>query len=205
MKELFRQTPSYQSIVSSLGSKHIKPWIRGLHGSSVAFLLCSLAEDFTNQSFIAIFPSQIEAEKLAQDLSNDIEVSVFPEYQNFLYQGISPPKKHIADRMECFKNLMNGKPTFISTSIKALLQKVPPNPVINSYLRTVKIGQEIDLSEITTYLVNSGYSKVELVEAKGDFARRGNILDIYPLSICNCILGYRKNYKLFSHSKWRLT
>ena len=182
MKELFRQTQPYQSIVSSLGSQRIKPWIRGLHGSSVAFLLCSLAEDLANQSFIAIFPSQSEAEKLAQDLSNDIEVSVFPEYQNFLYQGISPPKKYIADRMECFKNLINGKPTFISTSIKALLQKVPPNPVINSYLRTLKIGQEIDLSELTTYLVNSGYRKVELVEAKGDFARRGNILDIYPLN-----------------------
>ena len=109
-------------------------------------------------------------------------LGIFPEYQNFLYQGISPPKKYIADRMECFKNLINGKPTFISTSIKALLQKVPPNPVINSYLRTLKIGQEIDLSELTTYLVNSGYRKVELVEAKGDFARRGNILDIYPLN-----------------------
>ncbi|HHZ91485.1 TPA: transcription-repair coupling factor [Candidatus Poribacteria bacterium] len=182
MKELFRQTQSYQSIISSLSSKNIKPWIRGLHGSSTAYLLGSLAQDLVKQSFIAIFPSQSDAEKLVQDLSNDINVSVFPECHNFLYQGISPPKKHIADRMECFENLMSGKPTFISTSIKALLQKVPPKPVINSYFRTVKIGQEIDLSEITAYLIDSGYGKVELVEAKGDFARRGNILDIYPLN-----------------------
>ncbi|MEE3194540.1 MAG: transcription-repair coupling factor [Candidatus Poribacteria bacterium] len=182
MKELFRQTQSYQSIVSSLGSKNIKPWIRGLHGSSIAFLLGSLFQDLANQSFMAIFPSQSDAEKLAQDLSNDVDVSVFPECHNFLYQGISPPKKHTTDRLACFENLMNGKPTFISTSIKALLQKVPPNPTINSYFRTVKIGQEIDLSDITAYLVDGGYGKVELVEAKGDFARRGNILDIYPLN-----------------------
>ena len=182
MKELFRQTQSYQSIVSSLGSKNIKPWIRGLHGSSIAFLLGSLAQDLANQSFMAIFPSQSDAEKLAQDLSNDVDVSVFPECHNFLYQGISPPKKHTADRLACFENLMNGKPTFISTSIKALLQKVPPNPTINSYFRKVKIGQEIDLADITAYLVDGGYGKVELVEAKGDFARRGNILDIYPLN-----------------------
>ena len=182
MKELFRQTQSYQSIVSSLSSKNIKPWIRGLHGSAIAYLLGSLAQDSANQSFIAILPSQSEAEKLAQDLSNDVDVSVFPECHNFLYQGITPPKKHTADRMVCFENLISEKPTFISTSIKALLQKVPPKPAINSYFRTVQTGQEIDLSETTAYLIDSGYSKVELVEAKGDFARRGNILDIYPLN-----------------------
>ena len=45
-----------------------------------------------------------------------------------------------------------------------------------------EVGEEIELSKTMKQLAHSGYQRVDMVEMKGDFALRGGILDLYPLS-----------------------
>ena len=63
--------------------------------------------------------------------------------------------------------------------MRALLQKLGPGattiePVI------VRPGAEIDPDELSRTLVEFGYRREELVEHRGEFARRGAIIDVYP-------------------------
>ena len=63
--------------------------------------------------------------------------------------------------------------------MRALLQKLGPGattiePVI------VRPGAEIDPDELSATLVEFGYRREELVEHRGEFARRGAIIDVYP-------------------------
>ena len=63
--------------------------------------------------------------------------------------------------------------------IEAILQLVPARlPVV-----TLAAGGETDLSALLRSLVSLGYSREYNVEAKGSFALRGDILDIWPVNL----------------------
>ena len=49
-----------------------------------------------------------------------------------------------------------------------------------SYSINIKNGDEVDLKEISTKLIECGYERVEVVEGKGEFSFRGGILDVFP-------------------------
>ena len=193
MRELLRQIDAYQTLVKILSThfsmckqsldRCVHPWLGGLHGTSVSYLLDTLAADFEEKSFLIVLPTHHEAEKVFQDLPafGFTEALLFPEWPNSLYDGISPSKKIIAERLDCLHQLLNAQRTVIVTSIKALMQKTLPKSVLKSVFQTLSIGDEIEPDIVVELLVRGGYNRVDLVEVKGEFARRGDILDIYPL------------------------
>lgn len=159
------------------------PWLWGLHGASVAHLLSTLSSDFSDSSFLVILPSHHEAEKVVQDLPTYgfEDALFFPEWQDIFYEGVSPTRKIVAERMTCLRQLLDGHCTTIVTSIKALMHRIAPRSVLSAFFETLRVGDEIAPDDIFAFLLRSGYQRVDLVEAKGEFARRGDILDVYPL------------------------
>ena len=63
-----------------------------------------------------------------------------------------------------------------------MLYKLPPRQHFANACRTLNLNDEIDPDEVAATLMRNGYQNVELVEVKGEFARRGDILDVYPLT-----------------------
>ena len=200
MIDLLQQSNTYQSLVETLTAQFSgvecaqtslnqqierpQPWLRGLHGASTAYLLSALAADFTDKSFLIVVPTQHEAEKIFQDLPayHFEEPHLFPQWQNFLYDGISPTKNVVAERLICLYQLLKGDRTFIVTSIQALMHKILPQSVVESAFLTLRIGDEIAPDKVVEQLLHNGYQRVDLVEVKGELARRGDILDVYPLT-----------------------
>ena len=200
MIDLLQQSNTYQSLVETLtaqfsGSKcaqtsinqqinRPEPWLRGLHGASTAYLLSALAADFADKSFLVVVPTQHEAEKIVQDLPayHFEEPHLFPQWQNFLYDGIPPTKNVVAERLICLYQLLQGDRTFIVTSIQALMHRILPQSIVESAFLTLRIGDEIDPDKVVEQLLHNGYQRVDLVEVKGELARRGDILDVYPLT-----------------------
>ena len=209
MIDLLQQSNTYQSLIETLTAQFSEaecaqtplnqqtdcpqPWLRGLHGASTAYLLSALAADFTDKSFLIVVPTQHEAEKIFQDLPayHFEEPHLFPQWQNFLYDGISPTKNVVAERLICLYQLLKvalnpdaigGDRTFIVTSIQALMHKILPQSVVESAFLTLRIGDEIAPDKVVEQLLHNGYQRVDLVEVKGELARRGDILDVYPLT-----------------------
>ncbi len=200
MIDLLRQSNAYQLLVETLTAQFSgsecapislnqqidlpKPWLRGLHGASAAYLLSALAADFADKSFLVVLPTQHEAEKIIQDLPayRFEEAHLFPQWQNFLYDGISPTKNVVAERLICLYQLLKGDRAFTVTSVQALMHKILPQSVIESAFLTLRIGDEIPPNTVVEQLLCNGYQRVDLVEVKGELARRGDILDVYPLT-----------------------
>lgn len=70
-------------------------------------------------------------------------------------------------------------PRIIVAGVRALLQKLGPGaadvePIV------VRPGTVIDPEPLVAQLVEFGYRREELVEHRGEFARRGSIVDIFP-------------------------
>ena len=159
------------------------PWLTGVHVPSLAYLLSGLAEDAPETSFLVVLPTHQEAEKIVQDLPayGFKDAQFFPDIENLLYDGVAPSKRVIAERMNCLHSLMDGKRTVAITCVKALMHRVLPKPILESAFLRVNVGDEISPDKIVEVLVRNGYQRTDLVELKGEFARRGDILDVYPL------------------------
>jgi len=69
----------------------------------------------------------------------------------------------------------------VITTVTALMNHVMPFEMWAAQMTDLKVGDEIDLSFMKRHLVSLGYERGGQAEAPGQFAVRGNILDIYPM------------------------
>ncbi len=70
-------------------------------------------------------------------------------------------------------------PRFLLTTMQALVQPVPSQAQLTGQRKKLRVGQEIALDELSTWLVEHGYQRMEAVAIPGEFSRRGGILDVY--------------------------
>ncbi len=198
---LLHQTDTYQKLIgklteslSSVGNDppqngagiHALPWLTGLHNPSLAYLLAALAKDVPNKSFLIVLASHDEAEKLAHDLPayGFKDAQFFPDLQIFLCNDLTPPTKIVAERVNCFNHLLENARTVTITSIQALMRRIPSRPVLQLGFRRLNVGDKIEPDEIAEMLARGGYQRVNLVEIRGEYSSRGDILDVYPL-VCD--------------------
>ncbi|HIK23530.1 MAG TPA: transcription-repair coupling factor [Thermosynechococcus sp. M3746_W2019_013] len=70
----------------------------------------------------------------------------------------------------------------IVTTERALQPHLPPPEQFRAACLTWQVGQEYALGEVATTLAALGYERVSLVETEGQWSRRGDIVDIFPVS-----------------------
>jgi transcription-repair coupling factor (superfamily II helicase) len=87
-------------------------------------------------------------------------------------EGVSPlfPKAEKGDR---------PRPRILVTSIQSLLQPVPSRNAMAAATREIRVGAQIDVDELTRWLVGRGGHATTAVELPGEFSVRGGILDVF--------------------------
>src|SRR5436305_1245280 len=70
-------------------------------------------------------------------------------------------------------------PGLLLAPVGALIQPVPERAELASRARRLAVGDTVDLEELSTWLVERGYQRVEAVEYPAEFSRRGGIIDIF--------------------------
>ncbi|MEH2394640.1 MAG: transcription-repair coupling factor [Nostoc sp.] len=64
----------------------------------------------------------------------------------------------------------------------ALQPHLPPPAVFQQFCLTLKRGMELDLNAFSEKITILGYERVPLVETEGQWSRRGDIVDVFPVS-----------------------
>ncbi|HYX16623.1 MAG TPA: transcription-repair coupling factor [Nostoc sp.] len=64
----------------------------------------------------------------------------------------------------------------------ALQPHLPPPEAFGEFCLTLKRGMELDLNAFSEKITILGYERVPLVETEGQWSRRGDIVDVYPVS-----------------------
>ena len=82
--------------------------------------------------------------------------------------------------MLAIKKIVDDKcGTFVMT-IDAVMDQVVPLSDIKNHKMTFKMGEALEEATIAEEFVARGYEKAPFVEAPGEFAVRGGIIDIFP-------------------------
>ncbi|MDG2201328.1 MAG: transcription-repair coupling factor [Phycisphaerales bacterium] len=72
------------------------------------------------------------------------------------------------------------RPRVLVAPVHALMQPLPSPEVIDQQHRVLRVGDRCDRAELAEFLVDGGYQRVTTIEEPGEFALRGDILDIFP-------------------------
>jgi len=70
----------------------------------------------------------------------------------------------------------------IVTTERALQPHLPPPAVFHAACLTLRVGDERSLTALANDLAHLGYERVSLVETEGQWSRRGDIIDIFPVA-----------------------
>lgn len=146
--------------------------------SSAAAIPFLLAEQSHSNPILVVTHSSQRATNLVAELSEVSEaVLEFPAWETLPHERLSPNSDTIAKRISTLMNLNSAR--IVVTTARALVQ-----PIISSITETppivLEIGAEYDFQSLIAELAQRAYSRVDLVERRGDFAVRGGIIDVFP-------------------------
>ncbi|MBN1795840.1 MAG: transcription-repair coupling factor [Sedimentisphaerales bacterium] len=90
-----------------------------------------------------------------------------------------------AKLVTCLSSLATGKDSnlIIPASIQALLQPVPSPDSLRENSLELKTGFNLPQEKLIEWLVEGQFERVDKVDMPGQFARRGGIVDIYPVLV----------------------
>ncbi len=166
--------------------------LRGITVSSVpegydAFLLDKFAHN-SSQDLLYVVSDGVELQRCAdilEYLAPKLEILRFPAWDTVPYDRVSPNVNVISQRIDTLAALAlkptSSKPRVIITSVGALMQKLPPAKIFLNSSREVKAGGKLNFNDFLHYAAVNGYNRVEQVIEPGEYAVRGDIIDIFPV------------------------
>ena len=83
-------------------------------------------------------------------------------------------------RMTLYSDLLARRPRIVLAPIGALRQFAMPPEAFTAATRQLHVGEETGWDVTLEHLHASGYHRVDVVSAAGEYAVRGGILDLYP-------------------------
>jgi transcription-repair coupling factor (superfamily II helicase) len=146
--------------------------------------IAHLAQKQTKKNILIITHSSKES-KVVDDapyfrISN---VSEIPPWETLPGEETAPSPDIIGKRMEILYSLQNSlSPQLLVCPLQSALQKVPSPKLLNALSSIFKPGHTIQFSSLHSLLSTMGYHRSPVVNDKGQFAIRGGILDIFPIS-----------------------
>jgi len=143
----------------------------------VQFLVATKSE--TNNPVCIITYNELQAKKLVEDLSYfTSKVAYFPKKEIVTYDYIAESKDLPYERIEALNRIKNGNVDIIVTTVEACMQEMISAKELYSNIIEFKFNKEYNFEEIKEKLVKLGYERADLIEGKGQFSVRGDIIDI---------------------------
>ncbi|WP_218852053.1 transcription-repair coupling factor [Nocardioides panaciterrulae] len=147
------------------------------------------------RTVLAVTATSREAEDLVTalgDLVDPAEVAYYPSWETLPHERLSPRSDTVGRRLAVLRRLChpgvssdsttgtpNGPLKVVVAPVRSVLQ---PQVKGLGDLEPVELapGDSAPLEDVVRRLADAAYSRVDLVERRGEFAVRGGIVDVFP-------------------------
>lgn len=111
-------------------------------------------------------------------------VCFYPAKDFLFYQADIHGKELVRERIEAIRMMLEkGKDgVTIITTFDAFMDKMVSKENLQKQIMTLKAGDVVDLEQLICQISGLGYDREAQINGPGQFAVRGGILDIYPLT-----------------------
>lgn len=117
------------------------------------------------------------------ELFEENMVHFFPVEPLLETQAAVSSLDELSQRLDAMSFLLTKQKGIVISTPQSLQYPLPAAIKFKANSLTLKVNQVCNLSKICDFLVRCGYQRDDLVANPGEFALRGDILDIYPLNI----------------------
>ena len=155
--------------------------IAGCVTSQKTHMMYALSDGFSRKIIAA--SSEMKAKQIYEEYKVlDSNVYLYPAKDLLFYQADLRGKYLIKQRMEVFQAMMEQKNVTIVTSFDGFMDALVPLEEMEKRILSVEVGQVLDFEQFKLDMVHLGYQREEQIDGPGQFAVRGGIMDIYPLT-----------------------
>ncbi|EKK20101.1 Transcription-repair coupling factor [Fructilactobacillus florum 2F] len=179
----FLQTNQVQNVLKML-QPHQRQLVTGTSGVAQKLFLTALVAK-QQQPLVFLTDTEEHAEQACQEFQTMLpkdQLFSFPAAEGLGAQLATDSGIYQAARVEALHALQLGKPVVVVASLAGLKHALAqPTRFQKSQLQLAP-GQQFELGKLQQQLVQMGYRRTKLVDTPGQFAVRGSIVDIYPLT-----------------------
>ncbi|MBQ6553844.1 MAG: DEAD/DEAH box helicase, partial [Firmicutes bacterium] len=133
------------------------------------------------KSRLIVASSPLKARQIHADLCYFDKTSavLYPPKDIIFYSADIKSRDIIKTRFEILSRLMAGEELTVVATVEALLDRLVPRGVFESFILTLRTGGELKMDDFAKRLVLMGYERCDSVEGPGQFAIRGGIVDVF--------------------------
>lgn len=158
--------------------------VYGLGGSAKsAYAAHVLAK--TNKNAVIVVPTTEQVNGWLTDLqyfSPQLRVYTYPLVQHTVFTTTTKSLELAAKQMEALTALRGSRQAVVVATAEEAAQFVTAPQKIDDAVLSFKVGEDYERESILSGLVSGGYERSDLVDRRGLFSVRGDIIDIYPLN-----------------------
>jgi len=172
------KSQKFIEIVNKIENEKSPIAISGLNDVGMVNLDVAIHE-FTKRPICILTYNEIQAKKIYDDIKYFTDnVVIFPKKEVVTYDYVAESKENLYERIESLNKIKSKKTLIVVTTIEAVMQKLPEKNTIYQNELKFKTGNSYKLDDIKRNLVDLGYVRCDLIEGKGQFSVRGDIVDI---------------------------
>ena len=178
-----KELAEYEEIYKKRGAAPGMLLIANCSGSQKTHLMYSLSDSFSYK--LIVLSSAEKANSLYEEyrfLSDS--VYLYPAKDMLFYHADIKGKYLLQQRMETVRMLMENprKDLTVVTTIDGFMDGLCSVEALKKKILRIESGQVLDFETVTKALTEAGYEREIQVDSPGQFAVRGGILDVYPLT-----------------------
>lgn len=134
------------------------------------------------KKFILVTADNILANARKEELElMGLKTLNFPTVQDSFLIKKSSSIEFNLERTKTLFSLVQNDFDAVVVPITAMFSFLPDAKEFKSHIINLKTNQEITIEKLERLLVEAGYKKEELISSEGQFSRRGEIVDVFPL------------------------
>ena len=151
----------------------------------------ALAAWSAHAPILAVVATGREADDLADALRSLLDpdsVAVFPSWETLPHERLSPRADTVGRRLAVLRRIAHPEEDDTDGRARIRIVVCPVRSVLQPTVRglgeiaplRLRVGDSADLDETVQRLAELAYTRVDLVERRGEFAVRGGLLDVFP-------------------------
>ncbi len=179
----FNRSLNFQKLGKLISKNQENIYLNGLYGSSITFFLIDLFSNVKKPIFF-ITDNKEESSYIYTDIVEQLGenyCSLLPSsFNKFSTKSIN--KDQVLSRTKILEKIYSNEPRVYVSNCEGIIEKIPAKNGNTNYEFLLNKNDQVSLYELNEKLFELEYTKEDFVQSPGDFAIRGNILDVFSYS-----------------------